>query len=58
LEFRSVLLLDIKQEISGFDESESVWSVMEKLKVDGDRSAEFERLMSAFYQYRQQQSHE
>src|SRR6195952_2234479 len=28
LEFRSVLLLDIKQEISGFDENESVWSVM------------------------------
>jgi len=58
LEFRSVLLQDIKQEINGFDQGESVWSAMEKLKSNGDRSAEFERLMSAFYQYKQQQSHE
>ncbi|WP_179412144.1 ABC transporter ATP-binding protein [Mucilaginibacter sp. E4BP6] len=58
LEFRSVLLGDIKQEISGFDENETVWSVMEKLKSNGDRSAEFERLMSAFYQYKQHQAHE
>ena len=58
LEFRSVLLQDIKQEISGIGEDESVWSVMEKLKSNGDRSAEFEQLISAFYQYKQQQTHE
>jgi len=58
LEFRSVLLQDIKQEISGFDRGETVWSAMEKLKSNGDRSDEFERLMAAFYQYKQQQSHE
>ena len=58
LELRSVLLQDIKQEISGFDKGESVWSIMEKLKNNGDRSKEFERLMSAFYQYKQQQPHE
>ena len=58
LEFRSVLLQDIKQEISGFDRGETVWSAMEKLKSNGDRSDEFERLMAPFYQYKQQQSHE
>jgi len=54
LEFRSVLLRDIKQEITGFDEGETVWSVMEKLKDSGDRSEEFEQLMVAFYQYKKQ----
>ena len=58
LEFKAISLQDIKQEISGFDGGETVWSVMEKLKSSGDRSKEFERLMSAFYQYKQQQSHE
>jgi osmoprotectant transport system ATP-binding protein len=58
LEFRAVLLQDIEQEIIGFDQIETVWSAMEKLKSSGDRSKEFERLMSAFYQYKQQQRHE
>jgi osmoprotectant transport system ATP-binding protein len=58
LELRSVLLQDIKQEISGFDKDESVWSIMEKLKSNGDQSKEFEQLMCAFYQYKNHQSHE
>ncbi|WP_461450434.1 ABC transporter ATP-binding protein [Mucilaginibacter sp.] len=58
LEFRSISLRDIKQEINGFEEDESVWSVMEKLKSSGDQPKEFERLMLAFYQYKQQKSHE
>jgi osmoprotectant transport system ATP-binding protein len=59
LELRSVLLNDIKQEINGFGPGESVWSVMEKLKSNNDQVKDFERLMSAFYQFKQdQQSHE
>jgi osmoprotectant transport system ATP-binding protein len=54
LEFRSVLLRDIKQQISGFNKGESVWSAMEKLKSSRDRSEEFEQLMVAFYQYKKQ----
>ena len=51
LEFKSVLLSDIKQEINGFRSSESVWSVMEKLKGSNDQVKIFEQLMSAFYKY-------
>jgi osmoprotectant transport system ATP-binding protein len=58
LEFKSVLLEDVKQEINGFDVKESVWAVMEKLKNNGNHIKEFESLMSAFYQYKKQQSHE
>src|ERR1700744_5041047 len=55
LEFKSVLLGDISQEINGFNSSESVWAVMEKLKSPGSHVKEFEQLMSAFYQYKKQQ---
>jgi osmoprotectant transport system ATP-binding protein len=58
LELKAVLLQDIKQEISGFESSETVWSVMEKLKSNGNQSQEFEQLMTAFYQYKQHQTHE
>ncbi|HEY4198685.1 MAG TPA: ABC transporter ATP-binding protein [Mucilaginibacter sp.] len=54
LEFRSVSLSDIKQEMDGFKPSESVWSVMEKLKSNNTQAMEFSQLMSAFYQYKKQ----
>ena len=52
LEFKAISLQDIKQEISGFNSNETVWSAMEKLKGNVNRSEEFERLMAAFYQYK------
>jgi osmoprotectant transport system ATP-binding protein len=52
LEFRSLTLKDVKQELEGFHPDQSVWSVMEKLKIDNQNSAGFENLMSAFYQYK------
>lgn len=58
LELKSVLLEDIKQEVNGFNMKESVWTVMEKLKNHGNHIKEFEQLMSAFYQYKKQWSHE
>ena len=58
LEFKSLLLADIKQEINWFKPNESVWAVMEKLKNSGNYVKEFEQLMSAFYQYKKQQAHE
>lgn len=58
LEFKTVLLQDVKQRINGFDATESVWLVMEKLKNSGNHLKEFEQLMSAFYKYKWQQSHE
>jgi osmoprotectant transport system ATP-binding protein len=58
LELKSVLLEDVRQEINGFDVKESVWSVMERLKNNGNHVKEFEALMTAFYQYKKQQSHE
>jgi osmoprotectant transport system ATP-binding protein len=58
LEFRSVTLKDIEQEMEGFDSGQSVWAVLEKLKSDHHNSAGFERLITAFYQYKKQQVHE
>jgi osmoprotectant transport system ATP-binding protein len=58
LEFKSVTIGDIKQELNGFKPTESVWAVMEKLKSSGDHAKEFEALTSAFYQYKKQQAHE
>lgn len=58
LEFRSVTLKDIEQEIEGFTSDQSVWSVLEKLKADNDNSAAFEKLITLFYQYKKQQAHE
>jgi osmoprotectant transport system ATP-binding protein len=58
LEFRSLTLKDVKQELEGFHPDQSVWSVMEKLKIDNHNSAGFENLMSAFYQYKKEQAHE
>jgi osmoprotectant transport system ATP-binding protein len=55
LELKSVTLKDVEIELKGFNPDQSVWAVMEKFKSDGNRSAEFEQLMSAFYQYKQQQ---
>lgn len=55
LEFKSVLLEDVGLKINGVDVKESVWSVMEKLKNNGNHVKEFEALMSAFYQYKNQQ---
>jgi osmoprotectant transport system ATP-binding protein len=52
LEFKSITLKDIKQEIAGFNAEQSVWQVMEKFKNDGNNSTGFEQLMSAFYQYK------
>ena len=58
LEFRSLTLKDVKQELEGFNTDQSIWSVMEKLKIDSNNSAGFENLMSAFYQYKKEQAHE
>jgi osmoprotectant transport system ATP-binding protein len=58
LEFKSVTLRDVKQEMEGFQSGQSVWEVMEKFKSDEHNSAGFEHLMSAFYQYKKQQPHE
>ena len=58
LEFRSVTLKDIEQEMKGFNSGQSVWSVLEKLKSDNDNSAGFEKLITSFYQYKKQQAHE
>lgn len=58
LEFKSVSMGDIQQEINGFNTNESVWTVMEKLRNSGNYVKEFEQLMSAFYQYKKQHSHE
>jgi osmoprotectant transport system ATP-binding protein len=58
LEFRSVTLKDLDFKIEGFQSHESVWSVMEKFKSDGNELAGFERLMSAFYRYKKENSHE
>jgi len=58
LEFRSLTLKDVKQELEGFHADQSVWSVMENLKIDSNNSASFENLMSAFYNYKKEQRHE
>jgi osmoprotectant transport system ATP-binding protein len=58
LEFRSLTLKDVKQELEGFHPDQSVWSVMEKLKIDNHNSAGFENLMAAFYKYKKEQVHE
>jgi len=58
LEFRSVTLKDVEIEVKGFNPDQSVWAVMEKFKADGDNSAGFEQLMSAFYQYKKEHNHE
>ena len=58
LEFRSVTLKDVEQELEGFDPEQSVWSVLEKLKSDNGNSAGFEKLITSFYQYKKQQAHE
>jgi len=58
LEFRSVTLKDVEIELKGFNPDQSVWAVMEKFKADGDNSAGFEQLMSAFYQYKKEHNHE
>jgi osmoprotectant transport system ATP-binding protein len=58
LEFRSVTLKDVGQELDGFHSGQSVWAVMEKLKSDKHNSVGFEKLIAAFYQYKKQQPHE
>lgn len=58
LEFRSVTLKDIEQELNGFDPDQSIWSVLEKLKSDDHNPAGFEKLITSFYQYKKQQAHE
>jgi len=58
LEFRSVTLGDIEKEINGFQPEQSVWAVLEKLKADNDNPAEFEQLITSFYQYKKQRAHE
>ena len=58
LEFKSLSLKDVKQELVGFQPDQSVWSVMEKLKKDDHNSTGFENLMSAFYNYKKEQRHE
>jgi osmoprotectant transport system ATP-binding protein len=54
LEFKSVLLNDVGQQINGFASGESIWAVMEKLKDDGNMANEFGQLLSAFYQFKKQ----
>ena len=58
LEFKSLTLADVKQELEGFHTDQSVWSVMEGLKRDNRNSTGFENLMSAFYNYKKEQQHE
>jgi osmoprotectant transport system ATP-binding protein len=58
LEFRSVKLKDVEITVRGFDPDQSVWAVMEKFKAERDNLTGFEQLMSAFYQYKNEQSHE
>jgi len=58
LEFKTITLKDINQNVAGFQPEHSVWHVLEKLKSDENKSQGFEHLMSAFYQYKQQQAHE
>lgn len=58
LEFRSVTLKDVEKEINGFQPDQSVWSVLEKLKADNDDPAEFEQLITLFYQFKKHQAHE
>jgi osmoprotectant transport system ATP-binding protein len=58
LELKSITLNDLKKEINGFAPGDPVWLVMEKLKSDGNQMAEFEQLMSAFYQYKKQLANE
>jgi len=58
LEFKSVTLKDVEKEINGFQPDQSVWSVLEKLKADNDDPAEFEQLITSFYQFKKHQAHE
>jgi osmoprotectant transport system ATP-binding protein len=58
LELRSVKVGDLtpqspKEEALGQGDDESVWAILEKFKDDGNKQAEFEQLISAFYQYKQ-----
>jgi osmoprotectant transport system ATP-binding protein len=61
LELRSVKVGDLtpqspKGGALGQGDDESVWAILEKFKNDGNKQAEFEQLISAFYQYKQSKS--
>jgi len=53
LELKSVTLKDLKHEINGFDPEQSVWLVMDKIKTGNHALADFQRLITAFYQYKE-----
>lgn len=58
LEFKQITLKDLGQQIRGFKDDSSVWSILEQFKSEDNKGKEFENLMSAFYQFKQKQAHE